>query len=112
MSLYHNAMEERFEEMKLFDHPVLFTPIRIDSETMPKGLYKYEVRDESGEICQIAKGIMVNHWGTIISNKQIRLDSDGYRQIDEEKDMDRFLGVIDIQDYVKKYPIKKQQQER
>ena len=39
-------------------------------------------------MCEIAKRIFVNHWGTILSKEEIDLGSDGYRLIDEEKDVE------------------------
>ena len=81
---------EKFQVIRLFGHEVLFTDIRVSSKLIPDGLYKYEVRhdDESwGEMVQLAKGIMVNHFGTVLSDKPIKLDENGYRDIDEERDV-------------------------
>ena len=50
---------------------MLFTCLRVDRDTVPQGMYMYEVRhddDQQGEPVQIANWIMVNHWGTLISN--------------------------------------------
>ena len=41
-----------------------------------------------GDPVQIAKGIMVNHFGSIITCDPIRLPPDGYLDIDPEKDWD------------------------
>ena len=41
-----------------------------------------------GDPVQIAKGIMVNHFGSIITHEPIRLPPDGYLEIDPEKDWD------------------------
>ena len=63
-------MEEHFEEITVLGKPALFHDMRIDRETVPKGLYLYEVRgddDGGGDPVQIAKGIMVNHFGSIIT---------------------------------------------
>lgn len=35
----------------------------------------------------MSKGILVNHWGTVLSSKKIKLDDFGYRFIDEDKDV-------------------------
>lgn len=40
----YDAMTEDFEEITVFNKPALFTNIRIDKATVPKGLYMYEVR--------------------------------------------------------------------
>lgn len=44
-----NAMTERYEEITVCGKPALFTSIRIKRDTVPDGLYAYDVRhdDES-----------------------------------------------------------------
>lgn len=72
-----NAMTEQFEDVTVLGHPMIFTCLRVDRDTVPEGLYMYEVRhddDQQGDPVQIGNWIMVNHWGTIISNKPIRLE--------------------------------------
>ena len=72
-------MTEKFEDVTVLGHPMLFTCLRVDRDTVPQGMYMYEVRhddDQQGEPVQIANWIMVNHWGTLISNRPIRLSSD------------------------------------
>ena len=85
---------ERFEKILLYKRPVLFTPLRIRNDVVLEGLYKYELRHDdecTGEIVQIAHGVFVNHWGTILSDHQLRLGPSGYRDIDESKDI-RYLN--------------------
>ena len=70
-------MTEKFEDVTVLGHPMLFTCLRVDRDTVPQGMYLYEVRhddDQQGEPVQIANWIMVNHWGTLISNRPIRLE--------------------------------------
>ncbi|WP_416325908.1 LPD28 domain-containing protein [[Eubacterium] hominis] len=105
-----------YELMKIFDIPVIFTPARIPMSHVPKGLYRYEVRhddDCQGIMCQLAKGIMINHWGTILSNKPIQLDVDGFRDIDEEKDI-VYIDAPDmtIKEYQNEYKSKHKEKER
>ena len=73
----YNAMEERFEEIEVLGKPALFHDMRLERNTIPKGLYLYEVRyddDGVGNPVQIAKGIMVNHLGSIITREPLPLD--------------------------------------
>ena len=35
-----NAMTEKFEDVTVLGHPMLFTCARVDRDTVPKGLYK------------------------------------------------------------------------
>ena len=105
--------KELFEPMKLFGKLVLFTPSRIKTEDIPSGLYRYELRHDDecqGIICQISTRILVNHWGTILSNKPIKLDPDGYRDIDEDKDIEYLSSpAITVSQYQKRFKDKSQE---
>lgn len=109
-----DAMKETFEEVTVLDKPMLFTCLRID----PKGLYLYEVRHDDemrGDPVQIGKWIMVNHWGTLISNEPIKLDSyktenNALLDIDPEADWN-YEGVsATLSEYMERHPPKKQKQ--
>ncbi|WP_280173559.1 LPD28 domain-containing protein [Bittarella massiliensis (ex Durand et al. 2017)] len=109
-------MEETFEEVTVLDKPMLFTCARVDRSTVPKGMYLYEVRHDDemrGDPCQIANWIVVNHWGTLISNEPIRLEKrpntgNAFRDIDPEKDWN-YEGVNStLQEYMEKHPPKKE----
>ena len=108
----YNAMDESFEEVTVLGKPMIFTCARIDRATVPKGMYLYEVRhddDQRGDPVQIGKWIMVNHWGTIISNRPIRLEKspsidNAYRDIDPEQDWN-YEGVsCTLKEYMQKHP--------
>ena len=60
-----NAMTEHYEEITVCGKPALFTSIRIKRDTIPDGLYAYDVRHDDecrGIPCEIAPFVMVNHW--------------------------------------------------
>lgn len=97
-----NPNKLKYETYYLFNHKVLFTPLRIDEKLLPKGIYKYEVRnDESGHMVELAKNIVVNHWGTILSSRKLKLNENGYLKIAEGKDLvDSDIGVIRLQKYL------------
>lgn len=104
--------KEEFEKITLFDIPMLFTISRCDRKTLPKGMYMYEVRHDDygrGDPCEVADWIMVNHWGTVISNRPIRFtetDSNGkpFRLIDPEKDWNYEGTDSSLKEYMEKYP--------
>lgn len=107
-----DAMTENFEEVTVLDHPMLFTCVRVNRKTVPEGLYMYEVRhddNQHGLPVQIANWIMVNHWGTLISNKPIKLEpnnvgNNAYRDIDPEKDWN-YEGISStVEKYMEKNP--------
>ena len=84
-----NAMTEHYEEITVYGKPALFTSIRIKRDTIPDGLYAYDVRHDDecrGIPCEIAPFVMVNHWGTIILAEPLELPDDGRRYIDEDTD--------------------------
>lgn len=71
-----NALTEEYENVTVLGHPMLFTCSRIDRDTVPGGLYAYDVRhddDQQGVPCELAKYVLVNHWGTVITDEPVEL---------------------------------------
>lgn len=105
-----------YEQIDIFNKHVLFTPSRIDRGSVPKGVYCYEVQHDDahrGIITMIGPHITVNFWGTILSSQKIGLDRNGYRGIDEKRDI-KFLdkSVLTLKEYLDICPIKKSGKER
>ena len=53
-----------------------FTSLRINRNSLPKGLYAYDIRhdDESkGDMITIEKYVWVNHYGTIVLDTKLRM---------------------------------------
>lgn len=119
MSYRLDAMKETFEEVTVLGKPMLFTCCRIDRSTVPKGLYMYEVRhddDGRGDPVQIGNRIMVNHWGTLIANEPIRLDSyktanNAFLDIDPENDWSYEGFDSTVKEYLEQHPPKKEKQQ-
>jgi len=103
----YNAMTEEFDEVTIFNKPALFTPIRIDANTIPNGYHLYEVRhddDCQGDAVQIARSIVVNHWGSLITKDEIILPPDGYLDIEPE-DLNYSTGDCrSMGEFMAKYP--------
>ncbi len=102
-----NATEfDGFEEVEVFGKPALFTCLRIDRETVPDGVYKYSIRHDDecqGEACELARRIVVNHWGDILTLNEIDLGDAGYLLMSDD---DINYGVDDIRtlnEFIKKY---------
>lgn len=111
-----NCKEINYEQITLFNKPVLFTPWRIDRQSLPHGMHLYEVQhddEQKGIMTLLSKHISVNHWGTIISNQPIRLDKTGYRNIDEDKDVQypQKAGIT-LDGYMKLCPKKNKEKTR
>ena len=109
-----NALETTFEEVTVFGIPMMFTCLRVNHQTVPKGLYLYEVRhddDMQGIPSQIGEWILVNHWGTLLSNKPLKLEpnfdgSNAYCNIDAELDWNYEGENITVEEYLSRHPIK------
>ena len=102
----YNAMTEDFEEVTIFGKPALFTSIRIERGTVPRGYYLYEVRHDDecqGDAVQIARNIYVNHWGSLITWDELALP-DGFLDI-EPNDLNYGTGDCrSMSDFMGKYP--------
>lgn len=64
-----NAKEETYILSSLFGMTVLFTDDRIDRNTVPEGLFMYEIRhsdEDWGQPVSIEDCVTVNFFGTVI----------------------------------------------
>ena len=111
-------MAIRFEEIFPADvvdvqgKPYLFTNLRVIRESIPEGLYAYDVRDDcDGIFWQIQPRVLVNHWGTIIGCQPVDLDDTG-AFICEEDEFDPGLSkegcfidysLADLDEYMNLY---------
>ena len=94
-----NAMDEGWERIEVLGKECLFNDMRIDRSTIPDGYFMYEVRhcdEDWGEPCEIALGILVNFYGTLLSKEPFELEpnatgTNSYAYIDWETDWN-YLG--------------------
>ena len=80
----------RCEPIKLFNKELLYTDLRVNNLHLPDNIYRYELRHDDkcqDNLCEIAPRILINFQGTILSDKKINLGKQGYRLIDEDKDI-------------------------
>ena len=102
-----DAGTERFEQVELFGKPVLFTELRIDRDTVPDGLYLYELRhadEDWGEPCELARSITVNFFGSVLTSDPIQLSPEGWLPIKDD-DFD-YTGdpAMTARDYLTAHP--------
>lgn len=115
MNFEVDARKEKFQVVIVFGEKMLFTNARVDRQSIPKGLYLYEVRhsdEDWGEPIQVAEWIRVNHWGTLLSVKPIKLEKspvidNSYRDIDAEIDWNYESYEISVKEYLKEFGPKK-----
>lgn len=68
-----------FEVVDVNKKLYMFTNMRVDRDSIPEGLYAYDVRDDcDGEFWEIQKFVLVNHWGTIIGKYELPLEDGSY----------------------------------
>ena len=97
-----DVRQERWEKVEVLGKECLFNDMRFDRNTVPEGYYMYEVRhsdEDWGEPCEIALGILVNFYGTLLSKEPFELErsstlNNAYGYIDYETDwyyMDEYV---------------------
>ncbi len=82
-----DAMAETFEVVHLLNRPALFTELRVDRATIPKGLYAYDMQvadDDWSRPCLLGRYISVEHFGTVLTAAPIKLNDEGYRDLSPE----------------------------
>ena len=78
--------KETFAKVKVCGIKCDFSDMRIDRSTVPEGRYQYEVADDDesqGNPARVRHGIMVNFFGTLISDVPLPLGSDGVLWLDD-----------------------------
>ena len=103
----YDVMNEYYTEIRLFGKPALFNDMRLEQETVPKGLYLYEVRydDETWEPVQIAKGILANHLGSVLTRERLKIPANGYLDLEAKTDWKyKDKGCRTVQEFLEKYP--------
>lgn len=76
-----NAATERFEAVEIFGIPGLFATERVNRETVPPGMYAYDMQTSAEDWSQpalLARWIMVEHYGTVLTASPIPLPTGGY----------------------------------
>ena len=72
--------KETFTRVRVCGIECDFSDMRIDRSTVPKTRYQYEVADDDesqGDPARVRLGIMVNFFGTLISDVPLPLGLDG-----------------------------------
>ncbi|WP_072526020.1 LPD28 domain-containing protein [Clostridium sp. Marseille-P3244] len=88
----YSAEELYYEQITIRGYKALFTNERIKRDTVPDGWYLYEVRHDDecqGIPCEIAKGILVNFWGSLLMHDKLpEVEKEGFLCISEEEWID------------------------
>lgn len=83
-----DATTERFEVVRLLDVPALFTTLRVNRATVPRGMYLYELQtsyEDRSRPGLLGRRINVQHFGTVLTAVPVKLDANGYRNLSPEE---------------------------
>lgn len=95
--------EKRFDLYRFQDHLVLFSDQRKKYiEDIPESIFCYEIRhsDEGFEPCELAKGILVNFYGTVFSNSEIDLGKAEFICFEESEDFESMDVMVTFDEYM------------
>lgn len=73
-----NAKDVYWKPIEVLGKKGLFTNVRVDKDTIPKGYYVYEMRHADNDWCEpveIGLGILVNFFGTLLVKEPLGLIS-------------------------------------
>ena len=88
------ANDEKYQEIELFDKPGLFSNGRIARDTLPEGVYCYDLRGsdyDPGDPIYVEDQVGVNHAGSVILAEPLDLSKEGYLRLTEEEGLN-FVG--------------------
>ena len=72
--------KEKCTEVRVCGIECDFSDMRIGRSTVPEGRYQYEVAgddDSGGDPARVQRGVLVNFFGTLISDVPLPLGGDG-----------------------------------
>ena len=76
-----DASDVIYGEVSLLGIPALLPDWRVERSTVPVGFHLYELRhadEDWGDPCQLARSILVNFYGSILSMQPFHLPEHGY----------------------------------
>ena len=82
-----NLLNEKFQEIEIFDKPGLFSNGRLRDEDVPEGLYRYDLRGsdyDPGQPITVEKTVVVNHAASVLMAEELDLGADGRLELGED----------------------------
>ncbi len=96
-----DAGSEWFELVEIDGVEALFTNARLDRDTVPEGLYCYDVRETdgfSGIPATLERYVMANYWGTVLSKQEFPMEN-GYYGVKED-DFNYLGEMVTLEEYM------------
>lgn len=97
----YNANEVEYEKIEILGKEGLFIDLRIDFDTVPRGLFCYELRhddDGKGDPVTLENKVFVNFYGTVILKEAIDFNKDDF--IDIEYSINYLCEYITLSDFI------------
>ncbi len=82
-----NFLNEKLQEIEIFDKPGLFSNGRLRDEDVPEGLYRYDLRGsdyDPGQPITVEKTVVVNHAASVLMAEELDLGVDGRLELGED----------------------------
>ena len=82
-----NLLNEKLQEIEIFDKPGLFSNGRLRDEDVPEGLYRYDLRGsdyDQGQPITVEKTVVVNHAASVLMAEELDLGVDGRLELGED----------------------------
>lgn len=95
-----DATKEGYLLAEIDSRIILFTNMRLDRDTVPEGLFCYDVRDSDhldGSMAEIKSFVMVNHWGTILSKEPFPINEYGSYYPEDWGYLDKSMNLAEFQ---------------
>lgn len=97
-----NAGTARFEEVEILGIPALFTTLRVDRATVPKGMYAYDMQTDAedwSQPCLLARRVLVEHFGTVLTASPIHLPEKGYLDLSPGNFQEQGIGQLTVAEF-------------
>ena len=82
-----NLLNEKLQEIEIFDKPGLFSNGRLRDEDVPEGLYRYDLRGsdyDPGQPITVEKTVVVNHAASVLMAEELDLGAEGRLELGED----------------------------
>lgn len=87
-----SIQDEKLQAVEFLGQKALFSDTRLKQYEIPKGFYRYELRDgDNGNFASVEERVFVNHAGTLLMREPIELGKNGYLELDDDSALN-FLG--------------------
>ena len=106
----YDAKKAAYQEVTILGRPALFAECRIDNSTVPKGLYRYELRhggENWGDPVSLSRNIIVNYYGAVLTREPFQLPIEGWIPLEDDSLSFQDGGCRTLAEFQRKYPVSK-----